>query len=143
MPNDEKEVVKSKDFYDKVLFQYRIFADFESINKKVEEPIRKAIRKHMMFHCQDWPTGSGKSPSNFAKSPSNFATWISRLWIPVSEYLFQSLPVVYCMNCRLSPYAIKFFFLNLSVCMFVCLPGLSFLYISISIFLVYTYGLYD
>jgi len=53
MPKDEKEVVESKDFYNKVLFQYRIFADFESINKKVDEPIRKEIQKHMRFHYQD------------------------------------------------------------------------------------------
>jgi len=43
MPKGEKAVIEFKDFYNKMPFQYRIFADFESIIKKVDEPIRKRI----------------------------------------------------------------------------------------------------
>ena len=43
MPKGEKAIIEFKDFCNKMPFQYRIFADFESIIKKVDEPIRKGI----------------------------------------------------------------------------------------------------
>jgi len=47
MPKGEKATTESKDFYDKMPFQSRIFADVESISKTVDEPIQKgSISKH-------------------------------------------------------------------------------------------------